>query len=137
MHETPTLSAIEVINDLSEPMSDEEEGLKNLSISPILQCAIKKNPSTPRKGKLQERQQENIIANEELCNMEKKTLDPNVKFKHIKESVDVKKVDDSFDSQMIPCNQLGNLSNVTNKRLNVDNQLDSNRSIKGGRYDKV
>ena len=137
MHETPTLSAIEVINDLSEPMSDEEEGLKNLSISPIFQCAIKKNPSTPRKGKLQERQEENIISNEELCNIEKKTLDPNVKFKHIKESVDVKKVDDSFDSQMIPCNQLANLSNVTNKRLNVDNQLDSNRSIKGGRYDKV
>ena len=118
-------------------MSDEEVGLKNLSISPILQCNSKKNPSTPRKVKLPEKKQENITSNEELCNIEKKNMDPNVKFKPIKESLNIKKVDDNLDSQMIPCNQLENLSNVTNKRLNVDSQLDNNRSIKGGRYDNV
>ena len=95
------------------------------------------NHSTPRKAKLLEGKQENITSNEELCNIEKKNIDPNVKFKPIKESLNVKKVDENFDSQMIPCNQLENLSNVTNKRLNVDSQLDNNRSIKGGRYDNV
>ena len=137
IHQTLTLSAMEVIKDPIEQMSDEEEGLKKLSISPILQCNSKKNLSISRKVKLLEKKQENSTSNEELCNVEKMNMEPNVKLKPIKESVDVKKIDDSSDSQMIPCNQLENLSNVTNKRLNVDSQLDNNRSIKGGRYDNV
>ena len=44
----------------------------------------------------------------------------------------VKNVDSSCDSQMIPCNQLGFLSpNVTNKRSNVDNMEKSGRNVKG------
>ena len=44
----------------------------------------------------------------------------------------VKNVDSSCDSQMIPGNQLGFSSpSSSNKRCNVDNMIKSNRNVKG------
>ena len=124
-------------NGTIDKMTCEEIGIKNLTLnSPVPLCGTKGNTQLSRKPESQEkkrkRKKENGNSKETASTVEDSPQDAEINDskRHFTLDDNVKNIDSSCDSKMIPGNQLGFLSpSGSNKRCNVDNMTKSDKNI--------